>query len=78
MRGADARVQPFDDPVGLLAACEDEGGQRGGALRVRRQLADLDAAERDAQRLDPLRAVRREVVLGSQVTDAIARATSPP
>ena len=40
--------------------------QRGEALAVRRQLRHLDAAVARADRLDPARGVRREVVVGEQ------------
>ena len=54
-----------------------ESEQRGNALAVRRQLADLDAAIAPPQRLDPLGGMRVEVVLGEPVAAAIAAATSP-
>ena len=41
-----------------------ERDQRRGALPVRRQLAHLDAAVARAQRLDPLRTVRAEILDG--------------
>ena len=43
---------------------DPEGHERGRALRVGRQLADLDAAVRAAQRRHPFGAMRGEVVLG--------------
>ena len=43
---------------------DGEGHERGRALGVGRQLADLDAAIRAPQRRDPFGAVRGEVVLG--------------
>ena len=55
----DLRVQPR-----LEAVVQRQREERRGALPVRRQLAHLDAAVVVAQRLDPLRAVLREVVLG--------------
>ena len=55
----DVAVQVAVEPLG-----DAEGHERGGALGVGRQLADLDAAIRAAQRRDPFGAVRGEVVLG--------------
>ena len=48
----------------LEAVVERQREERRDALAVRRQLADLDPAVGAAQRLDPLRAVGEQVVLG--------------
>ena len=69
----DLRVEPRLEPV-----VERESEERRGSLPVRRELADLDPAVVVAERVDPLGAVRGEVVLleparcGDRLGDAAA------
>ena len=62
-RRPDAQVEPLEQVGRVVLLDQAQRGQRCRALRVRRQLVDVNAAERQAQRLHPLRSVRREVGL---------------
>ena len=58
----DLRVQPADGILALEPVVDAERHERGAAGAVRRNLADLEAAVGEAHGLDPLAAMRREVL----------------
>jgi len=61
----------------LEAVVEGEGEQRGDALAVRRQLADIDATVRPPEGLHPLRTMGEEIGLGEPARGRNRRSDLP-